>query len=90
MSERMEITSTDLMACPFCGGECAHGTTKYSETTKREQGLEQRVWHFVNCIVCGVSNAGIIGGYKTPEQAAAKWNTRHANTETETSERSEA
>ena len=45
----------------------------------RKLGLEQRVLHFVNCIACGVSNAGITGGYKIPDQAAAKWNTRHAN-----------
>ena len=62
----------ELKACPFCGGECALG-----QVTGKLRGNEQIHTHiFVNCILCGSSNAGITQGFPTRKQAIVHWNTR--------------
>lgn len=70
--------STDpvtLLPCPFCGGEAAFNTIRYSAEHVREQNWGQDTFHGVNCIICGTSNRGIVG-FRTPEAAAVKWNRR--------------
>ncbi|MFZ2524443.1 MAG: Lar family restriction alleviation protein [Candidatus Ferrigenium altingense] len=67
-----------LEACPFCGGEAAYAWIEYSERHVKEQGWKQRIFDFVSCVSCGVSNKGLVG-FKTKEQAAKHWNTRAAN-----------
>ncbi len=69
-----------LDPCPFCGGEAAFGTIRYSEKTVNEQTWDQDTFHKVNCIVCGANNLGIVG-WKTPALAAEHWNRRAENGE---------
>jgi mRNA degradation ribonuclease J1/J2 len=64
-----------LKPCPFCGGEAARNTVTYSERMVSEQHWEQSTFHGVNCIVCGVTNVGMVG-HATPERAAERWNRR--------------
>lgn len=64
-----------LMPCPFCGGEAALGSVRYTEKTAKENGWHQTEFHSVNCIRCGVSNQGLVG-HRDQETAAMRWNTR--------------
>lgn len=64
-----------LKPCPFCGGDAAHGTVRYSSTSIREQHLGQDTFHFINCVVCGTNNIGLVG-HDTPDAAATAWNRR--------------
>lgn len=67
---------TELLPCPFCGGEASpDGTARYSEKHAKEQGWGQTEFYYCNCIHCGVSNIGIIG-HKTRSDAVAAWNRR--------------
>jgi len=66
---------TELKPCPFCGGEAAHGTIKYSEGDRNAKLNDQYKYYFINCIKCGATTQGIMGS-KTPELAAQKWNGR--------------
>ena len=65
----------ELLPCPFCGGEAGHGTMRYSKAHVNEQGWFQDEFYFVNCIVCGSNNKGIVG-FDSPERAIAAWNRR--------------
>lgn len=69
---------TELKPCPMCGGEAGRATTKYDARTVREQEWDQDTFHYINCTRCGLNNAGIVGGVKTPELAAELWNRRPA------------
>lgn len=64
-----------LLPCPFCGGSAGFGVAKYSATTAKQNKWKQSVFHYINCVVCGVSNVGLVG-YLTYEIAAEKWNQR--------------
>jgi len=66
---------SDLLPCPFCGGEAAHGTITYSDKTVKYQKWDQSVFYKVNCIICGANNLGLVG-HITPEKAAENWNKR--------------
>ncbi len=66
---------TELLPCPFCGGEVAISTIRYPEASVRSLELEQSTYFGVNCVKCGANNSGGIG-YLSPEQAGARWNTR--------------
>lgn len=66
---------SELLPCPFCGGEAAPNTTRYGEKTISEQGWDQDTYHGVNCIVCGVNNVSV-RGFESEENAASAWNTR--------------
>lgn len=77
----VDQAAPELLPCPFCGGESHVGTIRYSKP------LEDAAWHdgseitecfFVNCASCGVSNQGLIAGYRTTEEAIAAWNRRAA------------
>jgi len=70
LAERPPDT-TKLMECPFCGSEAAHGNTKFSN-----KGEVQEYRYFISCIVCGVNNRSVGGGYTTPMMAAQHWNHR--------------
>jgi len=78
-SERMEITSTDLLACPFCG---AVPTVKHiGNDCGNKQVCE------IACTTFGCfahQRVGILNGrghtYEWAEQKCReRWNTRHAN-----------
>lgn len=76
VDERITLTDHDgLKNCPFCGGECSHGTIRYSSQTVREQHWGQDEFHYVNCIRCQANNKGVVG-YRTSELAANAWNQR--------------
>lgn len=64
-----------LLPCPFCGGEAAFGTVRYSDKTIAEQNWGQDTFHSVNCVVCGTNNRGPVG-YRAKELAAEAWNRR--------------
>lgn len=64
-----------LKPYPFCGGDAANGTVRYSKSTIREQLWRQDTFHFINCVACGASNKGLTG-HNTPDAAAAAWNRR--------------
>lgn len=66
---------SELLPCPFCGGTAAHNRTRYHPDTAAENQWGQDVFFGVNCRDCGVNNRGAVG-HKTPEDAAAAWNTR--------------
>jgi len=63
-----------IKPCPFCGGEAAPNTVRYSDPMRRN-GLTQEVFHGVNCIYCGVCNRGTVGFLKEADAITA-WNTR--------------
>jgi len=65
----------ELLPCPFCGGEAAFGTTRYSDSTVKEQAWKQDVFYSVNCIVCAATTKGLAGSLSQTE-AANKWNKR--------------
>jgi hypothetical protein len=69
---------SELLSCPFCGGEAGKGTVKYSQITMKEQSWGQCEFYFINCTKCGANNQGIVG-HKTPEKAETHWNTRKVN-----------
>lgn len=71
----MNDKDTDLLPCPFCGGEAAFGTIRYSSKMVREQEWTQDVFHTVGCISCGSSTQKITG-HKTQDGAAESWNAR--------------
>ena len=66
---------TDLLPCPFCGGE--------AYTMRKHISIGQWDWCVVVCDDCGatVTRAGLDGTYKGAERAAIEaWNTRSAGT----------
>lgn len=63
------------LPCPFCGGESAVNTVRYSNAHVIEQGWKQHEFYGVNCILCGADNRGLVG-YETPEKAIETWNNR--------------
>lgn len=70
---------SDLLPCPFCGGEAsAEGVTTYNKHHQAwwEDGTQVLRAYFVNCIKCGVTNQGLLGGRQTRVEAIAAWNTR--------------
>lgn len=69
------MMATDLKPCPFCGGEAAYNTVRYSAAYVAEQEWEQDTFHGVNCITCGVNNRGMIG-LASKEIARDRWNLR--------------
>lgn len=75
MTDRIEDGGPALLPCPFCGGEAAFGTVKYSEATVAFEQWEQDVFHQVTCTRCSASNLGVVG-HRTPSAAAERWNHR--------------
>jgi hypothetical protein len=73
-----DLTSKELLPCPFCGGEAAANQVRYHDKMIREQEWSQDTFHGVNCVLCGVNNLGLVG-HRTPEKAAERWNTRLAH-----------
>ena len=70
----MMNAGTQLLDCPFCGGEAASNTMRTSDKDLiRLNGQDE--FYGVNCIICGANNRGLVG-YKTQEAAAAHWNRR--------------
>jgi Lar family restriction alleviation protein len=70
--------SEELKPCPFCGGKASdRGKMKYHKSHDAffADGTRILKSYFVNCIVCGVSNKGLVG-HQTREKAVDKWNTR--------------
>jgi hypothetical protein len=65
----------ELKCCPFCSGDGAPATVRYSRETVDEQGWGQSEYHYVSCVSCGANNCGIVG-HRTPERAADHWNRR--------------
>jgi hypothetical protein len=74
-----------LAQCPFCGGEASHGTIRYSDVTIREQGWNQDTFHYVNCIVCGSNNRGLVG-FDSEAKAEEHWNRRAVLAQPDTGE----
>lgn len=70
------MNKTDLLPCPFCGGDASFGTVTIRRHKNSEGDWGTYTGHFVNCIVCGSDNQGIAEGHRTPEQAGEKWNRR--------------
>jgi hypothetical protein len=67
----------DLLSCPFCGGQASRGTHRISDKqTIKLNG--QDTFHFINCIICGSNNQGILG-HKTIAKAEEHWNKRNNN-----------
>ena len=84
------MPSETLLPCPFCGGEAARNTTRYSEncdTVKANGG--QTLFHGVNCIVCGARTSTVVG-YRTPGEADAAWNRRAHDTQAPNTEQEHA
>lgn len=69
------MNEKELLPCPFCGGEAAFGTVRYSDDHVKEQGWKQDTFRFVSCIMCGGNNRSIVG-FKTQSEAQSHWNTR--------------
>ena len=68
-----------LKPCPFCGGEASpNGVVRRSssEDLRWADGSECFEAFHCNCMVCGVGNGGIAGGYQTKDEAIMRWNTR--------------
>lgn len=65
----------ELKPCPMCNGEAALNKVEYSRDSDIAKANGQRVFHGVNCIVCGLNNRGIVG-HKTEKEAAERWNRR--------------
>lgn len=72
------VSSTALLACPFCGGQWIpehpkmHGLMPYTSAPKLEELMEGG-WG-VTCYGCGVGTWDKLK--YTKEQAVAAWNTR--------------
>lgn len=64
-----------LRPCPFCGGEAAFATVRYSATTDEARLNGQDLFHYVSCIACGACNRGLIG-HKNQFLAGVRWNSR--------------
>lgn len=67
-----------LKKCPFCGGRAFDsGTIEFSESHQAwwSDGSRVEKSHYVNCIVCGISNKGLFG-HQTKEEAVKHWNKR--------------
>lgn len=78
MSESSPVVGErELKPCPFCGGEAAPATVRYSDETVREQHWGQDTFHYVSCIRCGSNNKGLVGSLTT-SKAAETWNRRAA------------
>ena len=69
-------TVHELKPCPFCGGEAAVNTVRFSDRHAKEQGWGQSEFYGVNCVRCGASSRGTIAGQDTADMAAEKWNMR--------------
>ena len=74
---------SELLPFPFCGGEASDkGAVHYTHRNKEDEnawcadGSPVRDAYFCSCIICGVRNGGLIGGYQTVENAREAWNTR--------------
>ena len=72
---RPGVGCSDLLGCPFCGGEANISKTTYDEWTVRYQRWGQAVFFSVRCMRCGADNRGLVG-HRTEAVAAEKWNTR--------------
>ena len=66
---------SDLLPCPFCGGQSSIGTAKITRATDDDQDAVF-TGYFINCASCGTSNQGIAEGFSTVEKAKAHWQTR--------------
>jgi hypothetical protein len=74
---------SELLPCPFCGGEAGHGHIKYSRP------LNDTWWadnspiteaFYINCISCGaVCRSGIVAGFQSMAEAISKWNSRKSH-----------
>ncbi len=69
------VAPSSLKACPFCGGEAAFATVRYSSVTMAEQEWEQDMFHYVSCVACGACNRGLVG-HRNQFLAAVRWNSR--------------
>ena len=73
---------TEIKPCPFCGGDgSGPHRIRYSRPLQDvtwEDGSEITEAFHINCVRCGISNGshGLCNGYRTPEDAARRWNTR--------------
>ena len=65
----------ELIDCPFCGGEAAHGKVTYPKDSSVARLNGQRIFYYISCVLCGASNQGL-AGYKSAPEAAYTWNTR--------------
>ncbi len=68
---------SELLPCPFCGGDAYPATIRYDKSTVREQGWTQDTFHYLSCCRCAANNRGLVG-YATPDDAATHWNKRTA------------
>ena len=66
----------NLLTCPMCGREASIGTNVVNRQVDDKGTYASMTGYSVNCIWCGVNNRCIAEGYKTPELAAEKWNSR--------------
>ena len=71
---------TDLLPCPFCGGEASDtGYQKWSRPLSDmawEDGAKISEAYFCNCPSCSVSNLAGGVGYQSRAKAVSAWNTR--------------
>lgn len=71
----MTTPDKELRECPFCGGEAAMGTIKFSQFADEDH--RGKTYYAVNCISCGATTSIMgLSGKENPESAALKWNTR--------------
>lgn len=66
---------TEIKSCPFCGGEAADGTMRFSTPVVYSDGTSRHETYFVNCIACGASNA-CLSGHRSKDHARKHWNKR--------------
>ena len=62
-----ETDSTDLLTCPFCGGDAR----------EEEWDVTSGSFHHVTCTGCGATS----GRFSDPIGAVSAWNLRHKNAE---------
>ena len=71
---------SELLPCPFCGKEAAHGHIRYSRPLSDTSWADETPIteaFYVNCVWCGaVCRSGLVGGFQTEAEAAERWNTR--------------
>lgn len=78
MNDTRTSKDVSLLPCPFCGGEAATGTIRYSDRMIREQNWGQDTFHKINCVMCGANNLGLVG-FRTEALAIEAWNKRHSH-----------